>query len=271
MKKLQLVILFLYLILFCEKLHSQDLVNGPASIGQGGAYTTGTDLWSALNNQSSLADFDKTTIGVGYENRFLIKELSTKFAGAAIPVSRGVFGISVSQFGYSLYNRTKFGLAYSMKMSENINAGIKIDYFHLNIGDIYGNAGTLTFEGGFNYTLSEKWLIGFHCFNPVMSKLADYNNERLTTFVRVGARFFASPIVSFTTEIEKDISYKPSMKFGIDYKIAEYLFFRSGISTKPTTFAFGFGIVLNSFILDFSSSYHEVLGFSPSTGIIYSF
>lgn len=245
---------------------------GAVSAAMGGAYVAGNDFWSALNNQAGLADIEGATLGVGYNNEFLLKEMATRYVGFAMPVTKNsAFSLNVSQFGYSLLNQTKLGVGYGMKFTERFSGGIQLDYFHLKLGDLYGSTGALTFELGAIYKLSDQWIIGSHIFNPVMAKLADYNDERMTTVINAGCTFIASDQIRISAEAEKAMDTKPSVKIGIDYVIMDFLSIRTGAASNPTKMAFGFGLNFSNFSLDLAGSYHQILGFSPSTGIIYRF
>ena len=267
-----------FLFLCCLLIFSTFIVkgqtqnHGAVSNAMGGVFTTSTDFWSSISNQAGLAFAEQPTVGIGYDNEFLIKELATKYAGFMMPVNKsGALGLNVSQFGFQLLSQTKIGLAYGMKFSENFSAGVQLDYFHLKLGDVYGSTGAFTFETGAMYKLNTKWILGAHLFNPVMAKLADYNDERMTTIISAGVSYLVSDQVQFAAEVEKTIENKPSVKLGIDYDIRKFLNLRIGAATKPTRLSFGFGLNFGNFQLDLAGSYHERLGFSPSTGIVYKF
>jgi hypothetical protein len=83
-------------------------------------------------------------------------------------------------------------------------------------------------------------------------------------------------------ETEKDLVYKPLIRGGIEYKIVEQAIVRIGYSTLPSTsgsqnfsisslYAFGFGLNLKKFQIDFSSTIHQILGWSPQISIQYKF
>jgi hypothetical protein len=260
------------MVFLSASLKAQNSGHGAVSYAMGGVFVTNTDFWSSVNNQAGLAWIEQPTLGIGYNNEFMISELATKYAGFAMPLKgMGAFGLNVSQFGFKLLNQTKVGVGYGMKFTENFSGGIQLDYFHLKLGDIYGSTGTFTFEAGVMYNLNNQWRLGAHLFNPLMAKLADFNDERMTTMLSAGVSFLASEQVQFAAEIEKAIENKPSMKIGIDYSILDFLKVRIGAASNPTRLSFGFGLVFDQFLLDFAGSYHERLGFSPSTGIVYQF
>ena len=101
-------------------------------------------IWSNFTNQAGLAEINQFTIGVGTENSFGIKELSTHTAVFSLPVNGGVFGLNVAYTGFELYNESKIGLAFAKKLSNDFNVGIQVDYLGL-----YDDGGT---DNHNNYT-----------------------------------------------------------------------------------------------------------------------
>ena len=59
------------------------------------------------------------------------------------------------------------------------------------------------------------------------------------------------------------------LKAGLEYCIIDILYARVGISNNPNIVSFGAGLHLGNFRLDFSSSMHQVLGYSPQFSLIY--
>ena len=76
---------------------------------------------------------------------------------------------------------------------------------------------------------------------------------------------------SLNFALEKDIKYNPSVKFGIEYDIIEYLSLRAGTSNEPSRFTAGVGINYSLFSLDYAFFTHQDLGLSHQAGIIISF
>ena len=110
---------------------------GSRSSGMGNASVSLFDVWSVQNNQAGLG-FQKTFAGgIVYQNLFMMKELSTKAFGLAVPVKGGTFGLCISNFGYSIYSENKIGLAFGKSFGEKISAGISMDYLSTNISE-YG-------------------------------------------------------------------------------------------------------------------------------------
>ena len=72
-------------------------------------------------------------------------------------------------------------------------------------------------------------------------------------------------------EAEKNISYKPVYKAGIEYHIIKEIYLRTGIATNPTLNTFGIGIELKKIKIDFASSFNQTFGYSPQISMVYNF
>jgi hypothetical protein len=230
-----------------------------------------SDLWSVHHNQAGLARINKAEAGIYYENRFLIPELSLKGFAVALPAKSGVFGVSVSHFGFALYSETQAGLAYAQKLGEKVSAGVKLNYLNTFIGDNYGRRGVMTAEVGVQAELAPGLTLGAHIYNPARARLSHYDNERVPTIMRLGLTYQVNEKALITAETQKDTDNKAVIKAGMEYRVVEQLYLRAGIATNPAMNTFGFGIYHKQFKIDFASSIHSVLGYSPMVSIQYAF
>ncbi|RMG76825.1 MAG: hypothetical protein D6707_11925 [Bacteroidetes bacterium] len=243
--------------------------SGAKSAGMANASLGNTDLWAVFNNQAGLADLKSMQAGLFYESRFLMPDLGVKGGGFALPTKSGTFGLSVGSFGYSAYNENRYGIAYARKLSPNINVGIQINYLSLNIAENYGQRSLFTGEIGFQAKLSEKLGIAAHVFNPVRSKVADYNQENAATILKLGMNYRFSDKVFFAAEGEKELDHPINVKTGLEYHITDPLYLRAGINTNPFVSSFGFGLEIKNFMVDIAASYHSVLGYTPQMSLVY--
>lgn len=248
-----------------------NVPEGGRSAAMGNASVALADFWSLQNNQAGLAFYNQPAAGVYFENRFLVKELSLNSGGVVLPVNSGVFGVKFAYFGYDLYNESKVGLAYARKFGENFAAGLQLDYLLTSIGDDYGKKGVVTFEAGIQSKINQNLTIGAHVFNPIHAKLNEYSDERIPAVLRVGAAYSFDKNLMLTVEAEKETDFDPALRFGIEYRIIDEVFVRGGLSSNPGQYTFGFGLNLNRLKIDFASSVHHVLGYSPQISLIYSF
>jgi hypothetical protein len=254
-------------------LKAQEFSSGGASAAaQGGSSLFISDAFSFYNNQAGLAWVSAPEAGVFVENRFLVNELNRAGGVFVLPTEKsGVFGFGFSGFGYSLYSRSKVGLAYARQLGSNISGGVQLNYHRLRFGNNYGNKGVPSVDLGMQALLTKELALAFQLINPTQAKITDTPEERIPTVLRVGIGYRASEKTLITTEVEKDMFFPASVKAGIEYLAEERIFFRAGVSSNPNRAAFGFGLVLKSVRIDFASQYHQVLGFTPAFNLVYNF
>jgi hypothetical protein len=245
---------------------------GARSQGMAGCGTAlTTDVWGVQNNQASLAGIESFQAGVFYESRFLVSELGMKGVAAALPTKYGSFGLNVNSFGYSLYSETKAGLAYARKLSERFSMGVQLDYYNTRIGENYGSSSAVVGEIGILAEPVKNLFVGLHLFNPTRTRLSGNLDERLPTIMRFGMSYKFSDQVFVIAEAEKDVDFKTTFRGGLEYRPIPAFYIRAGAASNPGLVSMGFGVVLKKFRLDIASSFHSVLGFSPSMGLQYGF
>jgi hypothetical protein len=229
------------------------------------------DAWSAFNNQAGLAWCRNFSAGAYFENRYLLKEFSLKALAVTLPVGKGAFGVTIRQFGFSLYSELNTGVGYGLRLSKNFSAGIQVDFMHLHVGDNFQDKNLFTFEIGLQYHSGEHLWLGFHAANPWPVKLSSLTNERLPTLMRLGLSWRMTEGLYSNLEVEKDLLHRPALKASIEYRPVKVLTMRIGFLSNPTTFTFGFGLAFGNVEFDIASSYHLVLGYSPQASVSYIF
>jgi hypothetical protein len=264
-------LVFLFLIIFSTNLRAanDNFPFGGRQAGMGNAAVAVYDFWALSHNQAGLARQQYAAGGFYFENRYLTKEMGLGAAGFALPAAGGVFGLSVTYFGYSQYHESKFGLSYARSFGERLSAGVQLNYLYTFIGEGYGRAGNLAAEMGVIYELLPGLQIGAHLFNPTRARIAEFNDERIPTIMRLGFAYNFSDRVLLSFETEKDLERDAVFRLGLEYGITENIYLRGGLGTNPTTNAFGFGMVLGNLRIDLATSFHHVLGYSPQASLIY--
>ncbi len=244
---------------------------GGRSAGMAYASVTLSDVWSSHNNQAGLAWMKSKKVGVYYQNKFALKQLSNVGLAYAHPMKKGIFAVQWSHFGYSLYQENKVGLAYALLLSEKLSLGVQLDYLNTKLGGMYGSKNTLAGEVGLQAKLSSELTLGVHIYNPTRAKLNDYNQEAVPTIMRLGLGYNFSKKVLVTLETEKDIDHKPVLKAGVEYLAHKKMYVRGGVATGPTLASFGLGLNMEQYKLNIATTYHQVLGFSPELSFTYTF
>ena len=264
---------FIALLLSCLNTAAQKFAYdaGAASAAIADASVCREDFWSLQNNQAGLGLVKNISAGIAYKNRFLIKELSTRFIGIVVPTSTGNFGLSFQQFGYALYSESMIGLAFGKALSDKFSTGLRIDYLSNSFGEGYGNKSWISFEIGILYRFSEKLNIGSHLAHPMQQKTAEFPEEKLPVNFKFGLSYFFSDDLNFCFESEKNSHLPLNLKCGLEYEINKLCSGRIGLSSKPASLSFGGGLHWKNFQLDVASAYHQVLGFSPEISVEYRF
>ena len=244
---------------------------GGRSSGLGGASVTLSDQWSSSNNPGALGLVDRYALGVAYESRYFIPEASYKGLTFTAPIGGGTIGIVGHSFGYASYNDNRLGVSYARKLSDYISLGAQINYFQVNIGDIYGQRSMVTGEVGALVTPNEKVAIGVHIVNPTRAKFADFDDERIPTLLKVGGSYSFSEKVKLLAQFDKDLDLPINGRMGIEYEPIEDFFMRTGFSTLNRSYAFGIGYSWRGIILDVSNQWSQQLGFGATASIAYTF
>ncbi len=265
--KLQPLFLFLFVLMpFSWSIAGGEIIGSRAS-SLGNASVTLTDLWSIQNNQAGIASISGFTAGINIENRYLMKELSLKSAALVAPTRFGNLGLSFNQFGYSLYNENKIGLAYARSFGKSLRIGVQLDYFTTNVADGYKGGNVLTFELGIQTDLTENLSIGAYIFNPVRAKNKTFGGETAPMIMRTGFGYRFTDAFKGLIELEKNFETKASFRMGFEYYIHQKFAIRTGVSSFPVLYSVGACFMAGRFEFNVSGSMHERLGVSTQGGI----
>jgi hypothetical protein len=244
---------------------------GAAEGGMANSAVMKSDLWSNFQNQAGLANIKGISAGIFFSNAFHIPELGTKALAMSSDLGKNAgVGFNYTYFGYELYNESKIGLAYAMKLGKRVSAGIQLDWFSTRFGNEYGHTGTPVGEIGILSNPVENLYIGAHVFNPWFSKLNNFSNEKVPTVFRIGLGYNFSDKVLFTAETQKDVDLPLVLKSGIEYTPFKGVFLRIGASSNPTLLSFGAGYKYKNIQLDFAYSSHQTLGYTTQFGLSYT-
>lgn len=246
----------------------------PASRAQslGGISVCLHDSWSVFGNQAGLADIKRPIISGTFQNRFLIKELSTNAGLFIMPLQSSILAASVYQFGKLTFRHEKYGLSYARAITPRLHVGLQFNYYRFFLAEDNQYAGSYGVELGFQYQLTSRVLAGIHILNPYKTGFNTFSGKYdYPSSFKVGASIKISTSLELFTEIEKRSSYPLNVKTGIEYNIRNKLYLRSGIAGKPNQLAAGIGFELSKVKIDLAVAYNQYLGNSPSASFQYQF
>lgn len=228
------------------------------------------DVFSIFNNPAGLAQMNWREVGVYYSPApFGLSELANGFVAYHEPTSIGSFAIGGMSYGFDLYRESKFSLGYSYNYLNKFFAGVTINYQTVSIQN-YGNDGALFFNiGGLAY-VSNILRLGFSIQNINRASFGD-DDDQIPMIFNTGLSYDVADELTLNFAVDKDIKYKASFQFGINYDIIEYLSLRTGFSNEPSKYSAGIGINYSMFSLDYAMYTHNDLGLTHQAGIIISF
>lgn len=260
--------------------------NGPASHGAqaqalGGAATTlSSDVWAVANNAAGLGRLTQPTAGVYAENRYLIPSLNLAAVALALPLGeaapaggglparagRGVVGLEAQRFGGVLYNEVRVGAAYGYRLGA-VSVGARLDALQLSLQDL-GSRRTLAVAlGGQADLLPERLAFGAYLSNITQARLADYQDERLPTTLRVGLAYRPGKQVLLLADAEKEVEHAAGLRAGIEYLPAAAVAVRLGYASLSQQSTAGVGVHAGTFQFDYTAGWHSVLGLSQYVSV----
>jgi len=247
---------------------SEPLVTGARGLAMGGTGLNAQDVQAAWGNPAGLSNIDHLGFSFYGEQRFTLAELKQVSATAAMPMGKnGGIGLVLGYYGFDAYNEQRIGLAYGRKLSEKISLGTQFYSWSTRIPE-YGSKTVLSFELGLQVKINSEISMAGKVINPVRISVID--EEYLPSIMSVGLLYQPGKGISIAAEAEKDVLHPLRIKIGIEYNLLDALDLRLGVATNETQLSFGFGYrIKEHWQLNFSTSYHQYLGFTPGIGVVY--
>ncbi len=248
-----------------EPVGARRVALGGAIIGLRG------DFWNMFSNPAGIAGLKNPTAGIYMERRYLLSQMNHGAFGFALPFQEKHYaGIEGSGFGFGGYNETRVALTYATVIADKFSLGVKANYTRTSIEN-YGSAGALHFDLGFHTQITKTFGAGFRVYNATQAYVNKPAGEKLPTLFTLGLAWQPSEKALLVADVEKNVNYPLSFRGGVEYMLAKSLKARVGFSTAPVNVTAGLGLVVNKFMIDFASSYHQQLGFTPHLGLTWRF
>ena len=267
-------LLLITLILSTSTIFAYDFLHpmGGRAAAMGGSSVASQGLWALQNNPAGMAELEKISLGLYYENRWLLPETAYKCGAFALPTKFGTLGVSFNQFGSSKYNENKFGLAYAKGFGRYLQIGLQLDYLLLKVGNDYGTFHAFTFELGLQSHVTDKLTLGAYIFNPIsFSFKQTLNHEKLPIVFRFGMAYKFTKDFNGQCEIEKNTERSGvSLRGGLEYEAFKNFYIRAGVQTNPGILSFGVGYGIRFAQINVAAQLHNELGASLQVGMIFN-
>jgi len=243
--------------------------NSAIGAGMGNSLVAAAGADALFANVAGLGFLDRPNLSLYAERRFLLDALNGLGAAYALPTNSGTFLLKAQYYGFQPYNEQQLAVGYARKFLDRLSIGVQLQYQGFNVEN-FGSKSMLSFEAGIQYQVSSQLAIGVQVINPVQQRIA--TEDFLQTVFKAGVSWKPSKLLMINAEIEKSQLADLRFKGGLNYKLMDRFYIRTGIMTQPTVYCFGFGfIVTPKFQFDLAANYHLQLGLSPALGMNYRF
>jgi len=242
---------------------------GARNTSLGGASVTIADQWSLFNNVGALGRLEGDAAFTSYQNRYGINELSIMGAGFVRDFGSSAAGVGVYRFGDEFFSEQRVHVAFGHQL-DLVSLGASVDYLQYNIASV-GTRGVFVFEFGGVAELTKQLSFGAHIFNVNQAKLVEGTEERVPTVMKAGLSYRPSDDLLFTIETEKELDFVEVFKAGLEYRIVEKVFVRTGLRTAPFNGAFGVGFHPKQFQFDYAFANDTHLGAIHELSVSYRF
>jgi hypothetical protein len=246
---------------FILKAEAQSVMGAKSiSMGQTGVALPESE-WSIFNNTALLSTERNTVSFYGF--RYVgMTEITDIAAAATIQTKAGTIGAGVHRYGFNLFHENRFLLAYK-NSQDRFHYGLSVAYIHVFQGEDYGSAGAFGLDLGIAAEIAGSLWMGARATNINQPAYGD-TDEELPRELAAGLSYHPSSSAQITTEIVKDIHFPLSFRTGLEFEVFTSFFTRAGISTKPSTYSFGFGYDTERWAVNFALQQHNPLGMSPA-------
>ncbi len=249
---------FLFLLFsFTTLALSQENI-GARSFAMKSYVAVANDIWTIFHNPAGISNLKDREISISYiPAQFEIPELSKKAIAYFEPSLPIKFGAGVQIFGFSLYKEMTFKLSLARNFNL-FNIGVNLNYNLVSIKN-YGSAGAFSADFGFVSNPLKFLKFGFILKNFVATKLGQAR-ENLPKEFDFGVAILPYENLIISAQVDKEIYFKESFKYGVEYAVENFLFIRAGFTNYPVQYSGGFGLKIFLFKVDYSINQHQSLG-----------
>jgi len=252
--------LFCVFILFVPASSQAQLIMGARASAMGQAITAmPADVWQVFGNPSLLPGEGRSVsfYGIRY---YGFPELTDMALAGHYAHRFGNFAVGMHTYGDDLFRESRFRIAYS-RGYEGIQLGVVVNYTHISI-DGYGSAGTVVFDAGLAYEITEGLTAGSRATNLTGSAIGRAR-EVLPSELAIGLSYALSDRGIVSSEVVKDSRFPLAYRGGLEVRVIDYFYLRGGFTTEPLTYSAGMGYNHKRWGVNIVAQQHYVLGWNP--------
>ncbi|MGV3540177.1 MAG: hypothetical protein ACO1OQ_10210 [Rufibacter sp.] len=263
-----LLLLFFSTSAFTAKAQINNAPVGARAAGLGGAAVTLPDVWALSNNPAGIAALKQLELGAYAFNRFSIPELTTVGLLAVYPTQKfGTVGVDLQRFGGELYNEQRLGIGLAHQLGV-VRLGLKADVLQVRVKE-WGSRKAVALSLGGQSEVVPGLTFGAHIYNVNQAKLAEFEDERVPTVMKMGLSYQAAAKVLLMTEVEKELEFPAAVKAGLEYRVLPALGLRGGFHSGTRSGTAGVDVKFRQFQVAYALGAHQQLGVSNYLSVGY--
>ncbi len=246
---------------------SVSTLMGARQAGMGYTSSSLGDEWSLFNNIGGLGKISQKSTGYSYE---AVPSLIGANRMAAIfnaPIKWGAIGVGVYRFGDAVYSEQMISAGIGNQFGIT-SLGLKFNYIQYR-AEGFGTHSIVCIDFGGITQLTEELSIGAYVTNLTQSSLPTQDGDRLPTQLVIGIGIKPSEKVILSTEIQKEVDFKPTWRAGLEYSFYQNVFFRTGYHFTPQKAFFGLGFKKGKLKIDYAIQFNPLIGTAHQASAIY--
>lgn len=228
-----------------------------------------TGLYSIGLNPAGTA-YAPLGAGVGYHNRFGLKELSQKSVLMSVPLGRGAASACYSHYGFSLYSQSQAQISYALRLGRGISAGAGISYHQLHVDPSPGNYHAMSGSLGILCRINRRWSAGSWIGNLGNQQFSDADTI-IPMSIQAGIRRHFAGGHHASLDVEKSSIRNEIILHGsVLIRLHECMALMLGASSEPLTIGAGLELRIHGFGLQFAARRNEHLGWMPAAAVVWT-
>ena len=273
--KSKIILFFIVFIFVLETISAQVAFIAPSSVSVANASVADQSEWNAFQNTSALANVQNLEVAAQYENRFMVKELSTKSVQIAKNLKSINVGAAFSYFGYSLYNDMIAGFGLARNFSDKFSMGLQFNYYasYFSCNEMNYYRGAFFPQFGVSSKIFPKLTVGFNAYNPFQSNIKTENTvKRIPTIYSIGTNYAFTENLNWLTQVDKEVSSNFRFATGFEYAMIDQLTVKLGAyATDYLVPCLGVNVNLQKFYIFLNTELHPLLGLNTQLCLKYKY
>jgi hypothetical protein len=230
---------------------------GARIAGMGFASASVPDEFSVFNNPGTVARLKAISAGFTCETNSLLPGANRIAASFLVPSPIIAGSVGVFKFGDDIYSENLLSVAVGNKLGI-ASLGGRVNFVQYRANG-FGTKSAVSFDFGGLVQLTDQISAGAYIVNLTQARITE--DEYLPIKLVAGLGFKPTEQLLVSTEIEKDIGFKPAFRGGIEYAIHKKVFVRTGLNLNPSKGFFGLGFRSGHLNIDYA------LQFAFNTGV----